>query len=292
MSAGAFAMIPSAFARAITPAPDFSDPAQNLSAFLKLQSSTERRTVWQWAVGRMDLAATDEKIVTLVEYESLWRRDVRPLPNGNFEVRRWEASYFRDPETGRYAEQVYNPIAGRPVTPFHFSEGPFEFVFSQHKPRVHSVEDVLETGEEPWLLPWTVAGDDVWVTREHSFAFPNPVQPDQWPLESSGEQFIASSRSTYRGRVSEVRDPKVATANADFLYQGTSSWLPWMLMGQRPGWVVWRAHGRKFLSQDELPESARGNIGRLHPRMFAKEAWSEPSIMLGDYPKLHQPVRD
>ncbi|NBO73178.1 MAG: DUF1838 domain-containing protein, partial [Gammaproteobacteria bacterium] len=82
--------------------------------------------------------------------------------------------------------------------------------------------------------------------------------------------------SSLSGSLAEIEDPSVTTVRSDFAYSATSSWLPWMKMGQIPGMVSWAEAGRKLLDLSEAPAAQIEMIRRVHPQWFERpEPWTD-----------------
>lgn len=270
---------------------DFTNPLDNLNAYIKLQATFDSEPAYQWFVGKMDIAIPGQKIQPFVEYHSLVRRDTVKVGDNAYEVSSREGTYFTDVETGEKADSFFNPFADREVRPFHFREGPTTFLMTEDEPRLTNTRDVLAKEGKKFILPWTVVGNDVWVTRENFIEVEHPMDPDVWQLETPGDKVFTSSHSTHRGKLSDLENPDLSRAPADFLYQATSIWLPWMLMGKQPGWLIWRAFGRKINDLSELPPKQKDILDELHPELFVENPWNEFSLMFFDYQKEREPAK-
>ncbi len=269
---------------------DFSNPLDNLNAYIKLQATFDAEPAYQWFVGKMDVAIPGHKIQPFVEYHSLVRRDTVNVGDNAYEVSSREGTYFANVETGEKVDRFFNPFADRDIQPFHFREGPTTFLMTEDEPRLTNTRDVLPKEGKKFILPWTVLGDDVWVSRENFIEVEHPMDPSEWQLESAGPNVFTSSHSTHRGKLSDLDNSDLVRAPADFLYQATSIWLPWMLMGQQPGWLIWRAFGRKLADLSELPSKQKEILDELYPGLFSETPWTEYSNMFFDFADQREPV--
>ena len=73
--------------------------------------------------------------------------------------------------------------------------------------------------------------------------------------------------------------------------QATSRWLPWMLMGQVPGNLIWRAQGSKFTDPSVIPADSLAAFRRIHPEVFNPVPWTEKRVMYLDYAKQRRPTK-
>jgi hypothetical protein len=80
-----------------------------------------------------------------------------------------------------------------------------------------------------------------------------------------------------------LEDEGCVSAVCRLSYQATAGWSPWMEMGQRPGFVIWRGQGVKFSDPALLPAATRAAFERLHPEIFTAMPWQGHKIMLEDY---------
>jgi hypothetical protein len=129
------------------------------------------------------------------------------------------------------------------------------------------------------------------MTKSSYIRAPNWLQPDAWPLESSGSEIIVATHSALQGRLADVENPRIGSVATQFAYTATSGWLPWMLMGQTPGHVIWAEAGRKLMSLDEAPPAQVEMLRRVHPQWFARpEPWPEFTNMYLQYREQRRPA--
>ncbi len=273
---------------------DLTTPAGNVTAYLKLRASTVTQDVYYWFTGTLDLAVPGEPVRPIVQVESLILRRTERLAERVWNVIDWEAALYRDLATGEYLEpgaEIVNPHTGRKVRPLHYREGPVRFRFTEREPRILGSRDVMPDTGKPFSYPWRVVAGDLYMTKSSYIRAPNWLQPDAWPLESSGPQVIVATHSTLKAPLALVDDPGIACAPTDFAYTAVSGWLPWMLMGQTPGHVVWSESGRKLMSLEEAPAPQLSMLRRIHPQWFARpEPWPEFTNMYLQYREQRKPA--
>jgi hypothetical protein len=273
---------------------DLTTPAGNVTAYLKLRASTVTQDVYYWFTGTLDLAVPGEPVRPIVQVESLILRRTERLAERVWDVIDWEAALYRDLATGEYLEpgaEIVNPHTGRKVRPLHYREGPVRFRFTEREPRILGSRDVMPDTGKPFSYPWRIVAGDLYMTKSSYIRAPNWLQPDAWPLESSGPEVIVATHSTLKGPLALVDDPGIACAPADFSYAAISGWLPWMLMGQMPGHVIWAESGRKLMSLDEAPAAQLSMLRRIHRQWFARpEPWAEFTNMYLQYREQRKAV--
>ncbi len=89
-----------------------------------------------------------------------------------------------------------------------------------------------------------------------------------WCEQASGTRNRSGSFSTHCVLNRDLQNLRLSTVPGSFEYQAIFGWLPWMLMGQRPGHLVWRAHGLKLLSIDMLDPAVRRGFEAVFPALL------------------------
>jgi hypothetical protein len=109
----------------------------------------------------------------------------------------------------------------------------------------------------------------------------NVLDPKEWPRESAGGEYV---------RVSEFLQFVAKRADLDNWrnleripqqgsWQRLGTWLPWMLMGSKPGHLFYRSHTKSLASKDELPADIRAYTEKHFPLYLeAPEKWTAPNI--------------
>jgi hypothetical protein len=275
-----------------------ASPREQLRAFVKVFVSLEAETVWYWFTGLLHAARPDKPVVPFLACDTLIRRDVLPQADGSFGVRTFEANYYHPPDSQDPAVRITNPLNGRAIEPFHYREGPHVLVLSEGGSRWVAGTDVKPApvadgkAQTQFAESWRQAGPVVWTTRETYTDRPHPLERTKWRLEASGTRMTFGSFANYFAPAAEVESRDVARTDCSFAYQALTGWWPWMLMGDVPGHVLWRANGRKLRSLDETPPESRAAFERLHPRLFATGfPWTTPASLWTDYPRERAPVQ-
>jgi hypothetical protein len=251
---------------------DMDQPVDNLTAWMKMRASLESQDVYFWFTGGLDLAMPGEPIRPIINVETVILRRTQRLAAYTWHVTDWEASVYRDVESDEIVEEVVNPITGDKVQPFHYREGPVTFEYSaERQPRLIGLPTPFEEKTEPFHQRWRRAGDDLWMIKEmYIWGIPQWLDIKQFPDETPKTPINVSSITTMKSNLRNVLDPALASVPTEYFYQATSDWLPWMKMGQRPGFVVWHEAGKKIFSLDDLPATTRTAMEKIHPQWFAR----------------------
>ncbi len=267
----------------------FSTAEEELNAWLKVYISVGKARVWYWYTGVIDAWIPGGPIVPLFAVDTLIRRDVTPMGASRYRIDMFEGSYFHLVGDPAPLDLWTNPLNGRNVHAFHYREGPYRFGYDAKGP-FDLKTNAAYPGAPPFITRWHQAGDQLWFSRDNYIDEPHPFPMAEWPMESSGPRQQVGSFATHWASHAEVFDPRVRTARSAFHYEAFMDWLPWMLMGQAPGRMVWRGAGTKLGSIADLPVEARAGFMATHPRLFADEPWTDFANMAIDYKKLRKPA--
>lgn len=271
---------------------DLSVPRDLMFAYVKLRASTVTQDVYYWFTGTIDLAVPGQAIKPIVKVETLILRRTEKLEDYKYHVTDWEASFYRDLETGVIVEgEIKNPVTNQIVRPINYREGPVKFLFTENEPRLVGNRDILPNTGKPFNYPYKKIGDDFWMTKDSYINSPHWLKKEEWPMETSGERLTVQTSSTLKGKWSDIVNPDVAAAPTDFAYAATSDWLPWMLMGQTPGYVLWHSAGKKLMDLKDVPADTVETARRLHPIWFTRpEPWPKFTNMYFQYTEQRKPA--
>jgi hypothetical protein len=251
---------------------DLDRPLDNLTAWMKMRASLESQDVYFWFTGGLDLALPGEAIRPIITVETLILRRTQRVAAATFQVTDWEASFYRDMDSGSVATVIVNPVTGARVEPLHYREGPVTFEYTpERQPRLLGMQTPFAEKAEPFRQPWRVLGDDLWMTKAFYISGrPQWLDRAQFPEETPATPLTVSSIATMRASLTHVLDPARSSVPTDYAYQATSDWLPWMKMGQRPGFVVWHEAGKKLFNLEEVPPDSLAALERIHPVWFKR----------------------
>ncbi len=256
---------------------NFRDPAQNLRAFVKLMGDLDPgKVAYSWFGGHIFAYIGNEPAKMLCGVEGFGALRCAPQPDGKYRVLNRELAFYSHPYTGQYLDVWKNPLTGEDcaVHPIHN-----HYVAAELAP-VMKMDFEGTMKEFPFMPPWTVLGDDVFQTFEVHTAYPSPMRPEQWPRESPGNQVRISEIFQRTAKLADVEDPSRTSAHYTGVWTRIGPWLPWMLMGQRDGHILYRTYMKKLYSIDELPAQLREWTAKRYPDFFEAPAlsdWGKPN---------------
>ena len=187
-----------------------------------------------------------------------------------------EVAYYTDLKTGEVMDAWRNPMLDETVKVVHVHN---DVVNSNWAP-TYSFGVGPQKVVFPFVFPWLVMGDNAVVDFGVNTAHEAVLKPDKWPRESHGEMTQVLEAIQIHTRVSELVDPKQTAVQATGSWQRISPWLPWMLMGQRPGHLFYKTVTRRMSEGVEgLPRHIREYTAAHYPDYFTADTeWREPNV--------------
>lgn len=156
-----------------------------------------------------------------------------------------EVAYYKDLASGKIIEEWMNPFTQEKNSVLQVANDP-----------VNSRMPAPKAGDAG-RMPFRVDGNDVFLLMDVPLAYPNPLQPAEFPAESSGPMYLASEHFSFFAKAADLDDARQPSVPITYNWSRTGPWLPWMKMGTRPGYLLYSGHGKKFASFAELPADVR-----------------------------------
>ncbi len=268
---------------------DFMNPLWNRDAWARIQGDlnpeNERCT---YCTGQVLGVKPHEKIKELCSFETFLCTRLVPQDDGTIRRLNKEVIFYTDSRSGEIIEEWTNPWTGEVVNVVHVANDPFNYTISEWlilAPEDFPSGEKAEPKRIPLLFPWRRIGDDrLLLTTDMHLCYPNALQPDKWPRESSGPMAQVSELFRYIVSVKELENPNLTAVNYTGSWQRITPWLPWMLMGQEPGHCLYASTMIGADSLDMVPRHVRAYAEENHPHMLSapKEDYG-PSISSLEY---------
>lgn len=236
--------------------------------YVRLMGSLETTTIYSWFSGHLWGIIPNEAPKPLVTLQGLaksnWQKEEDYITKESFDL-----GFFGDLETGEVLEEWKNPYTNELVQPFHF-------MYGGGSKTAYTTEGIKSAnGIKPYKMNWMESGDHIWMDEYGSFSFESPLQPEEWPKASPGKQMHFGSSTTYMATKTELFNPNNTSCDQTFFWTAVNSWEPWLHMGQREGYVMWRATGRKIFDINEIPDTMKSYVAKVQPNYFEdKTPWN------------------
>lgn len=274
----------------------FDDPAWNRDALARLQGNLDFGKVkYGWYGGTVCGVRTGEAVRPLMGFEGFSATRLVDNGDGSYQKLLREVLYYTDLATGKVLDRYVNPYTGEEVPVVHVANDPFNFVIEKYYPKSPSYGGLRDVEEkrQPMLLPWKVTNaKTVTLATDIHMYYPSALQPAEWPRESSGKFVRVSELFRYVIARDDLADKSLTSVEHTGSWTRITPWLPWMLMGQAPGHILYMGTMGGYDSLDMLSASARHYAEKHHSKYFdAPTKWEEPSLSsLEDYARTQRPA--
>jgi hypothetical protein len=237
-------------------APDFDDPAQFLTAMIKMRGAIDGSLAMGWIYGTR-YAVIDNKATPVFGILAATFFQYSRVDALTFEMRMLEMAYFTDLATGKHIETWDNPFTVQtvevPLTrmgPSLVKVKPGGFDLTDN-PRMQNME------ANHMFRPAIVAGDDVWVTEEIRIAGDPPATGPQ--------PFRYNELTTYNASLADLSDPDRVRVPTKIQYQSLVGWGGWAGMDGLNAMNMGRGSGRTEARVEDLPPYYLELCEKHHP---------------------------
>jgi len=256
---------------------DFENPEENLKAFIKTTGSLDPSAETAgWFGGTLYANIGVEKMMPLVGVEGLGMMRVEPQGNNVYRIFNREFAVYKDIKTGEYLDNWTNPYTNESVEVWPIQN---KTVLAEVSP-IHKQDFDGTIVEFPFKPPWVIQDDTAFSLFELHAAFPNPLTPDKWPRESAGPINKTSEMFHRTTSLSQLADPDTPHANYVGTWMRIGPWLPWMLMGQKEGHIVYRSFMNRIGPVEKTPKQLLDYMENKFPEFLSappQEDWGKPN---------------
>jgi hypothetical protein len=261
----------------------FDDPIWNREAAARLQADTTGRQVYGHCTGVVCGVKPGEAVRPMFNFEVFSTIRVLRQPDGNYQRMTKEAILYTDPQTGAVLKEWDNPYTGERVKVVDVHNDPYNWIIASTV-QPPAMPGRITTGQavpggKPYLLHWKQLGPDtILMTEDGHGYYPNLLTPAKWPRESSGPMIQSSELFRYFISKADLENPEKTFVPANGSWVRVQPWLPWMLMGQAPGHVMYDGVFRAELTPDFIPAPVLEHIKKYYPDyMTAPTKWYGPN---------------
>ena len=203
-----------------------------------------------WYSGRLWGKLINDKAVNFFAVEGFSFNRMERLADGGLRQVMEECGFWKDPQSGKLLDDWINPLNGLPCTAQHFRSRQ-DLTFSPDG-------TIVDAGPfEGQITAAVVSGPVLWISESLLGAFPASRKPDQDPLTYGGPTRSMLSLATFTTDVKTVLAKQPGFVPGTLHFQSSSSWYPWMRMGQALGQISFELFGRKLEDLAEIPTGLR-----------------------------------
>jgi hypothetical protein len=274
----------------------FKDPVWNRETFARLEAdTTPGRFVHGYMTGTVMGVRDNEPVRPLFGFEVFSGVRVVKQPNGDYKRMCRELVFYRDLATREILDEWTNVYTGEKVRVVDVANNPFNYVISDHYPDPPSYGGLNKEKppRRPFLLDWQILNDDiVALNSDIHLYYKNALDPATWPRESAGPMNRVSELFRYVIRREDLENPALTHLPNTGVWNRITPWLPWMLMGQAPGHVVYAGMFSTVKSVDSVPPAVARRVKERYPLyLAAPDVWEEPSYSsLENYARTQKPA--
>ena len=236
---------------------DLNSPEGYIAANRKIQCSQEdgQSVFYSWE-GRAwsRVAGERDRLLFAVEGMSV-RQCVRledPALGTGYRLISREIMLYKDPRSGEVLRKWDNPWTGKTVDVIHVANDPVN-----SRPTFGRRKD----GGVNQLNP-VIRSDTFFLSFEIPLFYRNPLAGEY--QEYVGNDYHSAEIFNFIGRMSQLTDPKVPSIDVEVSWVRMAPWLPWMLMGSRPGMMYFNAVGTKLSEYEDLSETMKQEIDTFY----------------------------
>lgn len=261
----------------------FRDPQWNRDAFARLQGSLKFGEVKSgWYAGVVHGVLEGQAVKPLMGFEGFSKARLLDRGDGSYQKVLREVLFYTDLQTGEVLETYRNPYTDEQVPVVHIANDPFNMLIEQYRPKGPTYGGLHKPDEQraPLLLPWKITRQNtVLLSADIHLYYPSALQPDKWPRESAGPMNRVSEMFRYVIRREELEDQSILSLNYTGSWSRITPWLPWMLMGQRPGHIFYLGGMGGYDDLGMASPQILAYAEKRFPKYFdAPEKWEEPSL--------------
>jgi hypothetical protein len=276
---------------------DFKDPKWTRDTYARLDADVEPgKEKCGWIRGKAFGVRDNEAVRPLFNVEGFSFVRVNRQADGSWRRLLREIVFYRDIETNEILTEWTNPYTKEKVKVVPIANDPFNFTISEFVPEPPSYGGLQKVKREPkpFLQDWQYGPDGTMILNTGiDMIYPNALQPDKWPRESSGTMNRVSEQFIYVVKKADVENPHMTHIPHIGSWSRVTPWLPWMLMGQAPGHMTYFTHfqtipdGEKGLPKDLVAAARAMGEKWLH----APETDYGPSLSsLENYAREQKPA--
>ena len=242
----------------------FDSTEDNMIAYARLQGNLdESKTKYGWYKGMVSAVMPNKAVKDLFMMEGFSCARLIPKEDGvGYHKVLREVGFYREQRFGRAGKimtEWKNPFTREKVRVVPIANDPFNYDITPFFPEPPNYGG-LNTGKPfpkiPLKLPWQpeIYNNNVRLDTHIHLYYPNALDPKKWPRESSGKMNRVTESFLYNIDLDDLQDPDQTTTKYNGSWMRITPWLPWMLMGQTDGHIVYQSFMGSVDSLDVLPE--------------------------------------
>jgi len=230
---------------------DLQDPADALTAMIKMRGSLEAVDCPHWYCGTIYAVLPGKSPLALIDFEGSEIDYYAKQADGSYKAYGATVSFFKDTQTGEFLETFKNPITGRTVEvkPNSISVKA-HYIYSIYGSKRSDDERALST--TPIIqekLKWRESNPYIWLNMRRAYPANSPFGEDQ----------------SVQGLTADLFNPDLLSVPTTASPTYVAPWLSWMDMNEVKGHSVWAGPAHKLKNVTEYPRQLLDRMEKYFP---------------------------
>ena len=259
---------------------DLSKGPDNKIAYSRMNGDLdESKQKYGWFKGYIMDLRPNKPIIDCVGIEGFGVSRLEQQADGSYAKILREVGLYTDLRSGEVLEEWTNPMTNETVDVVHIANDPFNYVIEDYfpAPPKFGVLNEEEPPRIPFILPWQQRGNRIDMEIHINLYYPNALDPKKWVRESSGPMVTVSEMFAFHVDAQQMQDPSYTTLPFNGTWGRITPFLPWMLMGQEPGQMLYSA----FMGSGEDLEEVHSRqvldyVEKNYPKYFTAPETYDP----------------
>ncbi len=253
---------------------DFKSPQWNRDAWARIHGDLNPDKEKVTACSGTILAVqAGTKVKEILGFESFLVTRLLPLEGGSYRRLNREVIYYRDVRSGELIDEWKNPWTDEVVDVVQVANDPFNYTISDTlilAPEDFGGDSKPEPRRIPLIFPWKRMNDEtLTLTTDMHLYYPNALDPKKWVRESSGSMVQISEMMRYFVSIKDLENPELTAVPHVGTWNRVTPWLPWMLMGDTAGHLLYMGTMTCSDNLDIVPEDAQEYARKHHPQFLS-----------------------
>jgi hypothetical protein len=264
---------------------DLTTTYGNLIASVRLEGNLdESKEKFGSGSGIVTAIRPGEALRDLFGFEIYSTGRMRKQEDGSYRFLHRECIFYTDLKSGEILREFDNPFTNEHVKVVDVANDPWNEHLTEYRksggPSYGGQNPDADKGKgEPNLRNWTSMPNGIVATQTHvNLYYPSALTPEKWPRESSGPRNQVSEFQQTYVSLADLQNPALTSVESHGTWSRITPWLPWMLMGQAPGVIMYNSITSNYDDINRTKRSVLDHVAQYHPHMMhAPTEWSDVS---------------
>jgi Protein of unknown function (DUF1838) len=246
---------------------DFNDPAQSVDAFIRMRADSSGKDSVTWWYGSMFVVLPNEAPKRVFGFEGFNVARMEKQADGSTRMLTREYAIYRDPKTNAILKSWENPYTNKTVAVFDVQNDPVNQTFGRKNAE-----------GKVFPMPFKVLGPDIQLGFDVPLSYPNPIDPKKYPMSANHPMYTGSEHFGFFAKKADFDNHRMTSVPVGISWSRTSPWMPWMQMGDKPGYVMFTAWGKKLGGIAEISADFLEHVKSTQPKFLtAPKDFVEPN---------------